>query len=447
MSSIEELKRELERETKARQEAEDLLAQKSHELNASNLELRESEKIVRAILNTVASGIVTFDVSGLIESANQAAEQMFGHSEAEMIDTKIRDLLPDLYELETGNLREIYLQSVREEGGGLDQDAFAIRKGGQPFPVDVAVAELNTSCTTMFVAVLKDMTKHVEMQRQLVQAQKLESIGQLAAGIAHEINTPIQFVGDNVRFISDSIQDLLSLIGDYRDLVNMGEPNAIETDRSQKTQEIEEKADLPFLEEELPKALEQSLEGVDRVAQIVRAMKEFSHPGGEGKQSININEAIQNTITVAKNEWKYVAEIVTEFDSTLSLVPCLPGEFNQVILNILVNAAHAIGEVSDKESDRLGTITFTTRQNGDCAEIRIKDTGPGIPDEAKTKIFDPFFTTKEVGKGTGQGLAIAHSVITEKHGGHLTFESEMGKGTTFIIRLPLIEEAVAEDQA
>jgi signal transduction histidine kinase len=177
-------------------------------------------------------------------------------------------------------------------------------------------------------------------------------------------------------------------------------------------------------------------EGVDRVAKIVRAMKDFSHPGTGEKTAVNINLAIENTIMVARNEWKYVAEMVTGQDPNLPLVSCLPDEFNQVLLNLIINAAHAIGEVVGSGSNK-GAITISTRQDGDWAEIRVQDTGTGIPEKIRPKIFDPFFTTKQVGKGTGQGLAIAHSVIVDKHGGTIACETEVGQGTTFVIRLPL----------
>jgi signal transduction histidine kinase len=195
-------------------------------------------------------------------------------------------------------------------------------------------------------------------------------------------------------------------------------------------------ADLEYVTTEIPKALQQSLDGTERVGNIVRAMKDFSHPGTAEKKPIDLNKAIESTVTVARNEWKYVADLVLNLDPTLPPVACLPGELNQVILNLLVNAAHAIGTVAGKAEGAKGTITITTRMQEDWIEIQIADTGTGIPESARDKIFDPFFTTKEVGKGTGQGLAMAHDVIVKKHGGTLTFETEMGKGTTFIIQLP-----------
>jgi signal transduction histidine kinase len=190
------------------------------------------------------------------------------------------------------------------------------------------------------------------------------------------------------------------------------------------------------LKEEVPRAIEQTLDGVNRVAKIVRAMKEFSHPSSEGKVAADVNRLIDNTITVANNEWKYVADLVRDFDPSLPLVPCIAGELNQVILNLIVNAAHAIGESIKADPGRKGIITITTRAAEAGVEIRVKDTGTGIPVEARAKIFDPFFTTKAVGKGTGQGLTIAHGVIVKKHGGRLSFETEMGVGTTFVIHLP-----------
>jgi signal transduction histidine kinase len=195
--------------------------------------------------------------------------------------------------------------------------------------------------------------------------------------------------------------------------------------------------DVEYLMQEIPVALAQSLEGIDRVAKIVGAMKDFSHPNGAEKSCIDINHAIESTLTVARNEWKYVANLETNFDKALPPVPCLPGEFNQVILNLVVNAAHAIADVI-KGTDKKGTIRVSTAKAGEWVEVRISDSGTGIPKEAQPRIFEPFFTTKEVGKGTGQGLAISRSVIVEKHGGTIVFETDEGKGTTFIIRLPLV---------
>ncbi|MBW1711851.1 MAG: HAMP domain-containing protein, partial [Deltaproteobacteria bacterium] len=276
-----------------------------------------------------------------------------------------------------------------------------------------------------------------QTQSQLIQSEKLAAVGQLAAGIAHEINTPTQYVSDNTRFLEEASGGLLRLLTKYNRLL---EAVKAQEETSGLVKEVEaalEEADLEYLIEEIPKAIEQSLEGLDRVASIVRAMKEFSHPDAEEKTMVDLNKNIENTITVARNEWKYVAEMETDLDPSLPLTPVLPGEFNQVVLNIIINAAQAIAQVVGDGSQGKGTITVATRRQDGWAEIRIGDSGPGIPEEIKGKIFDPFFTTKEVGQGTGQGLAIARSVIVDKHGGELTFETEPDKGTVFIIRLPL----------
>jgi len=261
----------------------------------------------------------------------------------------------------------------------------------------------------------------------------------LAAGIAHEINTPIQYVGDNTRFLLESFQDLVDVLKKNQTLLECVKNGNVSPEIVAAVESATEKADLDYILAEIPVAIEQSLEGVERVANIVRAMKEFSHPGEEEKTMTDLNRALENTITVARNEWKYVADIVTEFDQSLPPVPCLPGELNQVFLNIIINASHAIADTVGDSAQNKGRITVKTSRRGEHVEVRISDTGGGIPEDIRAKIFDPFFTTKEVGKGTGQGLAISHNVIVEKHNGSLTFETTPGHGTTFIIKLPLQE--------
>jgi PAS domain S-box-containing protein len=289
------------------------------------------------------------------------------------------------------------------------------------------------------VGTLVDIHESTLVQMQAANASKLESIGELAAGIAHEINTPTQYVGDNVRFLGDSfraIEECLTVLGAFLD----GQANA---PGGRQVRERLDAADLPYLQEEIPRAIAQSLDGIDRIARIVGAMKEFSHPGQE-RTPTDLNHAIANTITVATNEWKYVARVQTQLDSSLPTVPVVPGEFNQVVLNIIVNAAHAIGEMRGTNSAHLGLIRVTTRQVGGWAEIQIADDGCGMPAHIQQKIFDPFFTTKAVGKGTGQGLSIAHNVIVKKHQGTLSVQSEPGHGTTFTIRIPLAADASAD---
>lgn len=288
-----------------------------------------------------------------------------------------------------------------------------------------------------FLLVGVDVTERKVLESQLGNAQKLESIGQLAAGIAHEINTPTQYVGDNIKFFQESFEDVTTLLTKYDSLLKAAKNGGVPPELISEIEATIEEVDLPFLSEEIPVAITQSLQGIDHVSGIVRAMKEFSHPGVEEKTAIDINQTIESTITVARNEWKYIADVETDFAADMPLVPCLPGEFNQVVLNMIINATHAIADVVRNSPDEKGLITISTRRDGDWVEVRVRDTGTGIPDDVKSRIFDPFFTTKEVGRGTGQGLAISHAVITEKHNGTITLETKVGQGTTFIIRLPL----------
>ena len=286
---------------------------------------------------------------------------------------------------------------------------------------------------THYVTTWRDISAKLEMEQQLLRGQKLEAVGQLAAGIAHEINTPTQYVGDNIRFLKESFGDVGILLKTLKALTESAVNGAIPSAELSKALAA---ADTDYLLTEIPTAISQSLDGVTRVANIVRAMKDFSHPATE-RTPLDINRAMASTATVASNEWKYVAELVTDFDPELPQVPVMPGDFNQVILNMIVNAAHAIGDVVGDGANGRGTITLRTRKDGDCAEISISDTGCGMTPEVAARIFDPFFTTKGVGKGTGQGLAITHNVIVDKHGGTISVESAPGQGTTFIIRLPL----------
>ena len=290
---------------------------------------------------------------------------------------------------------------------------------------------------TGFLLLARDVTEHKVLEEQLAQAQKLESIGQLAAGIAHEINTPIQYVGDNSRFLQESCPPLFNVLEKYGHMLDAAKQENLTSELIAEVEASVEEADIEYLLEEIPVTLEQSLEGLGRIANIVRAMKEFSHPGGKEKSAIDINRAIENTITIARNEWKYVADVVTELDPSLPLVHCLEGEIKQVFLNLIMNGAHAIRDVLDDDSTEKGRITVSTLHNGSCVEIRVSDTGTGIPKEIRHRVFDSFFTTKEVGKGTGQGLTIAYNVVVNKHDGKIDFETEPGKGTTFIIDLPV----------
>ena len=269
---------------------------------------------------------------------------------------------------------------------------------------------------------MRDITVRRHLEIELRHAQKLESVGQLAAGIAHEINTPLQFIGDNVRFLTDAFADLATLVP------GAGGSDSAEGGRPPVT-------DLAFLIEEIPQALAETLEGTQRVQIIVRAMKAFGHPGGEDKAPANINEAVGNTVVVAGSEIKQVAEVELDLAEDLPPTWCMLGDINQVLLNLIVNAAQAIGEAKAGSGGR-GVITIRTRSDGEFLSVDIQDTGVGIPPEIADRIFDQFFTTKPIGQGTGQGLSLAHTLIHDRHGGTITFTTVPGVGTTFTIRIP-----------
>jgi two-component system, NtrC family, sensor kinase len=267
-------------------------------------------------------------------------------------------------------------------------------------------------------------------------------VGRLAAGVAHEINTPVQFVSDKVQFVRASLPQIAAVIHAFRNLQQTVQSGGDVAGAASLAAAADKAADLDYIMENAPLAIESAIDGLGRIATIVRSMKEFAHPDQAGKSLADLNQAIRGTLVIAHSEYKYVAELDAQYGE-LPAVPCYLGEINQVILNLLVNAAHAISDVV-KDTASLGKLTVRTRLDGEAVEISIADTGTGIPEAARDKIFDPFFTTKEVGRGTGQGLAIARSVIVNKHGGTLRFETECGKGTTFIIRLPIDVQSDAD---
>jgi PAS domain S-box-containing protein len=402
-------------------------------------DITERKRVERAnaelakIVECADTAIISKDLNGNVLTWNRGAESMYGYPAGEMIGRNITSLLPPDRASEEHSLIERLLRGETIE----HFETVRVTKSGKPIDVLLTVSPIRDHAGKLIGAahVAWDVTQIKQLQAQLAQAQKLESVGQLAAGIAHEINTPIQYIGDNGKFLEDAFRDLIRFADTHvRPALDL--PDSVKAMLPAGNGDLVEEGLLEYLRLEIPRAITQLLEGVDHVARIVRAMKEFSHPGPIEKTPVDINRAIESTILVSRSEWKYVTEVTTDFDPELPPVRCVPGEFNQVILNLIVNSAHAIADVVS-DSGNKGTIHISTRHNGAMAEIRVSDTGGGIPETIRSRIFDPFFTTKPVGKGTGQGLAIAHAVIVQKHQGALKVESEPGRGTTFIIELPL----------
>lgn len=280
-------------------------------------------------------------------------------------------------------------------------------------------------------------------QVQLIQASKMESLGTLAGGIAHEINTPIQYIGDNLRFLSDGFGDLKGLIDSYEAVIGkIGEAEGVAAELAA-LEEEKESADPDYLFGEAVDAAKQSLDGVSQVSRIVLAMKEFAHPRTKEKLPVSLNAIVERATTICRGEWKQNAELEMMLEDDLSEVLGSEGELNQVVLNLVVNASHAIGD-SDQAK---GHITVTSKSIETGVRLEVRDNGGGVPEEVQDRIFDAFFTTKEVGKGSGQGLAICHDVIVNKHGGSIRFETEAGVGTAFIIDLPFETPAASETEA
>lgn len=292
---------------------------------------------------------------------------------------------------------------------------------------------------------IDDVTAQRLMHSQLDQSQRLESVGQLAAGVAHEINTPMQYIGDNVRFVSKTIDKLATLM---ECLPSLADDSVSDEDLLEIRHALT--VGLPVRKvrkslAQIPEALSDSLEGVQAVAKIVAAMKEFCHPGGEDPSELCVNHIVESSVTVARNEWKYASKLEMDFEADIPPVLGYPSELGQAILNMIVNAAHAIADRVEKGDFEQGLIKVSTKSDDDWVQITIQDNGGGIPEAAQSQVFEPFFTTKEVGRGTGQGLAIARSVVTHKHGGELSFEVTPSEGTTFTIRIPRTAKAPAAD--
>ncbi len=399
-------------------------------------ELHRAHIKTRRILESMPSALISVDSEGRVVEWNQAAEQVLGIPALDVWGRRFD-------ELEFGWDRVTIDRAISEcrstrQLVRVDDVRFKRPDGTDSFlGIIVTPIKMTDETDKAFLLMAADITDRKALQCQLAQAQRLEAVGQLAAGIAHEINTPTQFVSDNTRFLQTAFPKLQNLLTRYHQLLDLSRTGPVASELVTDLEATIAEVEPDYLLEEIPEAIKDSLEGLERVTKIVLAMKDFSHPGQQEMCMADLNKAIESTVTVARNEWKYVAEMVLDLDPSLPNVPCMLGDFNQVILNIIVNAAYAIADVAKNGGPSMGTITVTTRNIHGYVEIRVRDTGTGIPEEYRDKIFDHFFTTKEVGKGTGQGLTISRQVIVEKHGGTLTFETETGKGTTFIIRLPL----------
>ena len=406
--------------------------------------MRRSERLFKATTDNAMDFICLLDSESRMVYHNPALQRFLGQADHWIANKLMVDLVHEadrervLASLQKGaraGLTQVFEYRIPDAHGNWTE------MEGQ-----VSAVEDPGGAADSVLLISRDISFRKQMERdreraeiQVRHSQKLEAIGQLAAGIAHEINTPTQYIGDNTTFLRDVFTQGMALLrmlqGHLERIREGGGPAAAEAELALAALEA---GDVDYMEEEIPKAIQQTLEGVARVSKIVGAMKDFSHPGGESASTIDLHRTIDSTITVSRGEWKTVANLETDFAPDLPLIPCYPGEISQVILNLVVNAAHAIAARQEQNgSSEPGLIRIGTRLLPSAVEIWVSDDGTGIPAEIQNRIFDPFFTTKSVGKGSGQGLSIVHAVITEKHKGRIALESSPGQGTTFHVFLPL----------
>jgi PAS domain S-box-containing protein len=403
--------------------------------------LQESEDAFRAIYDSAPDMFISVcPETGSVLKCNRTLLQALGYTREEVVGQPVFGLYDPAC---LDDVNKVFRAFVNGEETNFAELRLK-RKNGTPLDVSLSVSIVRDADGNIRYSssTFRDVTVQRRLEAQLRQAQKLESIGQLAAGIAHEINTPAQFVLDNTTFLKEAFVDVLKLEAICRRALDSAAADELSPARVDELVAALAAADFAFLRSEIPACLDQTLNGISRIATIVRAMKTFSHPGQDQKMPADVNQAIANCVTLSANEWKYVATVQTNLDETMPLIHCFRNELEQVIVNLIVNAAHAIDDrlgakSGGRDPDEKGLIAISTRQLDSAIEIRVRDTGTGIPAHVRDRIFDPFFTTKEVGKGTGQGLSLAHSVVVRKHGGRLDVETQTGVGTTFVIRLPI----------
>jgi len=418
------------------------------ELKRTQESLERQEAFYRLITENTSDLIGLFDPKGDCIYCSPSYEKILGYGTWQMDGQGLYDFV---HEDDRERVRGVILSAL-SEGKEVFLEYRMVNRKEEIHHLEATTGGIRNSFGRFerLILVSRDITLQVRQreERRLMDmhkfhAQKMESIGQLAAGVAHEMNTPIQYFGDNLRFIKDSFSDLAELLNAIRGFCGQLKDSSKPEDLEQVLKEVDalwEESDAEYLISEIPQAILQSLQGSANLSQIVSAMKEFSHPGAEDKIPAQLNDLIRNTMIISRNEWKYLADVEYSLEENLPMVLCLPNEIGQLILNLVINACHAIeekgGEGNEKGIIRVKTHTILMNDEK-WVELRIEDSGKGMPPELRNRIFEPFFTTKPVGKGTGQGLAIAHNVVVDKHSGQIHVESVQGQGTTFIVRLPI----------
>lgn len=405
-------------------------------------ELESAHQNAEVLIASISSILVSLDENGCVARWNPCAQNTFGIESAEAIGKPFTEL-PIAWD-DPNKIASLLLDPSATDHG--HNEVTFVDQHGTTRTIDLRFCRLvSEDHSGALLIVGTDVTQQRFIQAQLDQSQRLESVGQLAAGVAHEINTPMQYIGDNVRYVAKTLDRLSALLDCLPAMVDQAVTDEQLIGMRSEVADCLSLRKVKSSLSQMPEALADSIQGVEAVSKIVAAMKEFSHPGTGEKSQISVNDVLTSTVAVARNEWKYDSDIQSELAEDLQPISALTSELNQAFLNIVVNASHAISDrVKRGELDR-GLITIRTSNLDDGIRVTIKDNGGGIPAHARERVFEPFFTTKEVGKGTGQGLAIAHSVIVQKHQGRIWFDTEEGAGTTFTIELPLESETAPEE--
>lgn len=407
---------------------ERLLEERTRELCREKERLRLTYEYLENILRTRMIGIVATDRSGVITFVNESAVEMLNHPREEILGQLLSEQLPP------GTLgKDLEESNIGIIDGFQDELVFPREQENSLVAhVSLSVLRDNSGLEQGILCLLNNISQRKQLERKLQNTQKLEAVGQLAAGVAHEINTPVQYIRDNLAFIRTEFATLCEALEACTSFVRGdASQNGVEAVRSTLA-----KVELDYLLKEIPLALAQSLEGAESVAQIVRSLKLFSHPGCTEKHLVDVHAALESVVIVSRNEWKYVADVRMSLAANLSGVMGYQSELNQALLNLVVNAAHAIEERKEREPEHVGIINLRTFEDDTSYLIEVQDNGSGIPDAVMPRIFDPFFTTKPIGKGTGQGLSFVHHTIVKRHSGSIDVDSTPGVGTTFSIRLP-----------
>lgn len=410
----------------------------------------------KLILSSVGQGIYGVDMQGNATFVNREVCLMLGYTEEELLGNPMHEMIHHSYPDGSHFPRDechMYNSFISGTIHNVD-DEVLWHKDGSAIPVSytsrpiIKDGENISGAVVTFTDISQRKQAEIEQERlreELSEARKLESLGHLSAGIAHEINTPCQYVSDNMSFMAEAVAKIEPLLQLVHKLLIEAEANGnqIGADDMERIQKLYEDADIDYLLGEATMSIAQSQSGMNRIKRIVLAMKAFSHPGDE-RVLLDLNEAVANTLIVASSEWKDHAKLVTDYDKSLPMISCIPSAISQAILNIAVNAAHAIAD--DAKEGEWGEITVSTTLEAGQAIIKISDTGPGMPEDIRKKIFDPFFTTKEVGRGTGQGLVIAYKAICKDHNGSIEVDSILGKGSCFTISLPINQSAANNEE-